>query len=130
MSEASVPGNPAVRDRLASALLSAMKRRDTVAVAALRSALADIGNAEAVAVTEDTTTPTATSEHVAGAAAGLGAAEVERRILTEVDMIGILAADAMERDRAAVRFDEAGRPDQADRLRAEADVLRSVIETA
>lgn len=108
-----------------------MKARDAVAVAALRSALAEIANAEAVDVA-GTATPAAAlasaSEHVVGAAAGLGAAEVERRALTESEMIAVVAADAAERERAADEYERAGRSSQAERLRAEAAVLRSVIE--
>lgn len=109
-----------------------MKRRDTVAVAALRSALAEIANAEAVDVAGTATLAAATvsaSEHVAGAAAGLGAAEVERRILTEAQVIAIVVADAADRERAADEYDRAGRATDAERLRAEAAVLRSVITT-
>lgn len=104
-----------------------MKRRDTVAVAALRSALAEIANAEAV----DPTTrplPVTSSEHVAGAADGLGAAEVERRALGEAEMVAIVAADAAERERAAEHYDRAGRQADAERLRAGARVLWTVIE--
>ncbi len=128
MAETAEPVSPTFRDRLASALMNAMKRRDAVAVAALRSALAEIGNAEAVAITESAT-PVSTSEHVAGAAAGLGAAEVDRRVLTETDTMGIVGAEAAERERAADRYEAAGRSAQADRLRAEARVLRAVIAT-
>lgn len=117
---------PPVRDRLAAALPRAMKQRDRVAVAALRSALAEIANAEAVPA--DDGGAAGASEHVAGAAAGLRAAEAERRFLTDADVIGIVRAEADERDQAALRFDEAGRTDHADRLREEADVLRSVLE--
>ncbi len=110
-----------------------MKRRDTVAVAALRSALAEIANAEAVDLA-GTATPAramaSASEHVAGAAVGLGAAEVERRVLTEAETIAIVVADAAERERAADEYDRAGRAADAARLRAEAAVLRSVVETA
>ena len=110
-----------------------MKERDTVAVAALRSALAEIANAEALDATDaviKAAAPAAASEHVAGAAVGLGAAEVERRALTEAETIAVVAADAAEREHAADEYDRAGRSSQAGRLRAEARALRSVIESA
>jgi len=110
-----------------------MKERDTVAVAALRSALAEIANAEAVDTTGvvfEANAPAAASEHVAGAAAGFGAAEVERRALTEAETIAVVASDAAEREHAADEYDRAGRSSQAKRLRAEARVLQSVIESA
>ncbi len=76
MSSEDVPVAASIRDRIAVALLRAMKERDTVAVAALRSALAEIANAEAVPFTGDGA-PVTGSQHVAGAAAGLRAVEVD-----------------------------------------------------
>ncbi|MBD0324450.1 MAG: hypothetical protein ICV72_13845, partial [Aldersonia sp.] len=64
---------PDVRDRLRVALRSAMKERDRVAVAALRSTLGVIDDAEAVDIGGG---PTAGA--IEESAVGLGAAEVAR----------------------------------------------------
>src|SRR5918996_2373390 len=66
-------GARSLRERLRAALPEAMKARDAVAVAALRSALAAIDNAEAVAAAP--APPGAGSADVAGAAVGVRAAE-------------------------------------------------------
>ncbi|HZE41383.1 MAG TPA: GatB/YqeY domain-containing protein [Stackebrandtia sp.] len=107
--------------RLRDDLKTAMKSRDRLAVSVLRSALAAIANAEAVGVTE--TVASHGSEHVAGAALGVGAAEAERRRLTEADIRGIVAAEVAERTTAADEYDKHDRPDDARKLRAEAEVL-------
>jgi uncharacterized protein len=95
-----------VRAGLRDELTAAIKARDRVAVAALRSALAAIANAEAVPVD------------------GLGAVEVERRHLTEADLRSIVVAEVRDRLAAATGYEERGRADVAERLRAEAEVLR------
>ena len=107
-----------------------------IAAAAIRSALAAIGNAEAVpsrptpgqtagtAAALDATERTPVgSEHIAGAAAGLGAAEAERRHLTEADIAVIVRAEISDRRSAADQYDRLGRTERAERLRREADVL-------
>jgi uncharacterized protein len=118
----------AVRQRLASALTAALKARDTIAVSALRSALAAIDNAAAVPA-GPSPSASAGSPHVAGAAAGLGAAEAERRYLTEAETEEIVRTEVAERRAAARTYQQAGRPDQADRLLREAHVLQAAIST-
>jgi hypothetical protein len=73
--------------RLRRALREAMRARGMVAVSALRSALAAIANAEAVPV-RDGGAPSSSSPHVAAAAASPGAAEAQRRDLTEAGQPG------------------------------------------
>jgi uncharacterized protein len=111
-----------LRARLQDALPAAIKARDGVAVAALRSALAAIGNAEAVAPPPGATAEAAHAR-LAGTVAGVGAAEAERRGLSEAEIEGIVRAEVAERRAAADAYERAGRPDRAGRLRAEADVL-------
>ncbi len=103
-------------------LAAAMKRRDAVAVAALRSALAAIDNAE---TTDVSRAPRPGQGHapVASTVAGLGAGEVERRQLTEVDLEDIVRRGVRERLAAAAEYQHTGHPDHAERLRREADVL-------
>jgi uncharacterized protein len=121
-----------LRARLRRALPAALKARDQPAVAALRSALAAIDNAEAVEVgnpppaapaADEGPGPTAGAAPVAGAVVGVGAGEVERRRLTAAEMEAIVRREVTERRTAARAYQQAGRPEHAERLRAEADLL-------
>ena len=120
---------PAVplRQRLELALRAALRTRDTIAVSALRTALAAIDNAGAVPAGPAPTAGTG-GLHFAGAVSGLGAAEAERRALTELEAEQIIRAEVAERQAAGRDYDRAGRSDQAERLRREAQVLTSVID--
>ena len=111
-----------VRERLSAALTPAMKARDRVAVAAIRSALAAVSNAEAVPVD---TVPRAGA--VEEAALGAGAADAPRRDLSEDDVRAVVVLEVEERDRAAVEMAGHGRHEDAERLTAEADVLRAFL---
>ncbi len=111
-----------LRARMASALTDAMRARDRVAVTALRSALAAVANAEAVPVD---TLPSAGA--MESAALGAGAADAPRRELTEADVRLIVGAEVAEHDRSAEHLRNAGRPDEADRVAAEAAVLRELL---
>jgi uncharacterized protein len=115
---------------LREALRAAMKARDTVAVSALRSVLAAIANAEAVTAPGAGTgagpasgAARGGSQHVAGSAAGLGAAEAPRRELSGADIAAIIAAEVTERRAAAGQFDSTGNAGRAARLRREAEVI-------
>jgi|SRR5215472_7750805 len=110
-----------VRSRLRLWLASALKERDPVATAALRSVLAAIDNAEAVDL------PPAARPMggpIAAAVVGLGRGDVPRRQLTAADVAQIVQAEIEERENAALQYDAAGRADRAVRLRAEAAVIR------
>jgi uncharacterized protein YqeY len=111
---------------LRRALTAALKARDTAAVAALRSALAAIENAGAVAPTR---TPAAGNGPIAGAVAGLGAAEVARRTLTSSEVRALVATEVEQRRAAAREYADLGRPDRAERLQAEADVLAAHLRS-
>lgn len=119
---------PTVRERLRQALGAAVKARDTIAVSALRSALGAIDNASAIPAGPAKVT-SASSPHFAGAVAGLGAGEAERRGLTEDSARAIVLAEVTERRDAAREYERAGHTDRARRLRQEADVLVSAVET-
>jgi hypothetical protein len=106
---------------LRQALTAALKARDGVAVSALRSALAAIENAGAVDPAQ--APPRADSGSIAGAVAGPGAVEVPRRSLGADELRALVAAEVEHRRTAAREYAELGRPDRAERLRAEADVL-------
>jgi uncharacterized protein len=120
------PASTSVRERLRAALPPALKARDAVAVAALRSALAAIDNAEAVEGAP-APRPGAGDAPVAGAVVGLGAAEAERRRLTGAQMDAIVRAEVAEREAAARAYERAGRHEPAERLRAEAGVLSALL---
>jgi uncharacterized protein YqeY len=108
-----------LRQRLRAALPAALKARDRSATTALRSALAAIDNAESVGG------PAAAGRGLAieQSPVGVGAAEVARRELTEDQVAGIVRAEVAEREAAARVYERAGRSEQAQRLRAEAEVL-------
>jgi uncharacterized protein YqeY len=125
-----------LHDRLRRALPAAMKARDRAAVDALRSALAAIDNAQAV----DPPRPPpgdggaepggAAGGHprLAGTVAGVGAAEVARRPLSEAQMAEIVAREIAEREAAAGGYERVGQLELAERLRAEARVLASYLD--
>ncbi|GAB3290696.1 GatB/YqeY domain-containing protein [Parasphingorhabdus pacifica] len=99
-------------------LTAALKGKDPIAIAALRSGLAAIDNAAAPVVENSAVE----SEHVAGAIVGHGAAEVERLPLTEPELRGTIEAQVQQRSVVADEYDRLGRDDLAQRMRAEADV--------
>jgi uncharacterized protein YqeY len=107
------------------ALTVAMKERDRVAIAALRSTLAAVDNAGA---TDVSLAPTARSGTIAGAVVGLGASEVPRRNLTEEDVRGILQGAIDEREAAAAQYEALERQDDAERLRIEVGVLSELLD--
>jgi uncharacterized protein YqeY len=111
-----------MRASLRDDLTAALKARNRVAVTALRSVLAAIENAEAVTAARPLDT-SAGNEHVAGAATGLGAAEAERRHLADADLRSVVEEEMRERSAAAEGYEQIGRNDLAQRLRAEAEVL-------
>jgi uncharacterized protein YqeY len=108
-----------LEQRLRRALTPAMKARDTTAVSALRTTLAAIANAEAVAVP----TPPPTGGLIAGAHVGLGAGEATRRVLSGEQVASIVRAEIDERRTAAAEYTHHGQTDEAARVTAEADVL-------
>jgi uncharacterized protein len=62
-----------------------------------------------------------------GTVAGLRAAEVERRSLTDAETVEIVRAEIAEREAAARGYEHAGHREHAERLRAEAEALRSYL---
>ena len=118
-----------MRSRLRHDLRAAIKARDRTTTRALRSALSAIENAEATEVIRDPRVATG-SEYVAGSTAGLGAAEVERRVLSESDVHALMQAQVDERLLATEEYERCARGDLASELRAEADVLRQYLHPA
>jgi uncharacterized protein YqeY len=119
-----------IRDRLRAALVPAMKARDKVTVGAVRSVLGAIDNAEAVEPDPGGATAPPPVGRIAGAVAGLGAAEVARRSLDESEVVAIVEHEIADRRAAAADLRAIGAAraiDRADDLDAEAVVLASFL---
>jgi uncharacterized protein YqeY len=108
-----------LRERLQAALPAAIRDRDAAAVAALRSALAAIENAAAVAPRRGADGRT----EFGLPAVGLGVTEVARRVQDDAEVERIVRTEIADRRAAADEYERLGRPDRADRLRAEARTL-------
>jgi uncharacterized protein YqeY len=118
---------PGLRAQLAAALPRAMKARDQAAVAALRSTLAALANAEALGVGSPVEPPTGSAD-VAGAALGVGDTEAVRRALAHHEVADHVLNEATQRRHPAPGYHAAGQVGRADRLRAEAAVIRSFLD--
>ena len=86
-----------LKEQLRADLTAAIKGRDEVVSSTLRMALAAI-----------------TNEEVAGKVA---------RELSDAEVLGVLTKEAKKRREAATAYDDASRPDLADKERAEGEVL-------
>lgn len=115
-----------LRSALRADLLTAMKARRSEVVSALRTALAAVDNAEAVAVPN--APMESASEHVAGAGIGVGSTETERRTLSIDEVRSLLRVQVQERVTEAELYDSYGRSEAAERLRREADALRKYTD--
>ena len=111
--------------RLKAALLSAMKVKDAPAVSALRSALSALDNAAAVPVSTSEKA-VVTSEYIAGAAQGLGAAEAIRRTLSDEEIAAILADEVAAHQEEARHFASLGRDEEADAATRQAQVIQGI----
>jgi uncharacterized protein YqeY len=111
-----------LRERLTAELSVAMKARDQPTVAAMRSALAAIANAEAA----DLPATSGTSQAIERSPKGARATEVSRKVLTEAEIQGLVRNEIDERTAAVADYRRAGRADRADRLALEAAALRKV----
>lgn len=110
-----------LRERLRTALATALKAGDSPAVSALRSALSAIENAESVG---QRIRPAADGL-IAGSVAGLGAGDVPRRVLSEEEITVIVRTAILELRSAAEQYERLGETEAAARARSEADVLVS-----
>jgi hypothetical protein len=114
-----------LRDALRRDLTRAMKAREPDAVAALRTAIAAIDNAEAVPQVDEN--PVGTSGHIASARAGLGAAEAARLNLTASQQQGIVRDQVSGYTAEAEHYDALGQHAAASRLRNQASVLTAYL---
>jgi uncharacterized protein YqeY len=122
-----LPDPDQLRRRLREVLKVALNARDKIAVAALRSALSAIDNAEAV---DRSHAPAPGGGTIGDVRLGVGAGEVARRNLSTQDVIEVIRAEVLDRTIAAAEYERLGRADEASRLRAEATTLLSFLETA
>jgi hypothetical protein len=100
-----------------------MRARDLTTVRVLRTVLSAIANAEAQPDTDATPTSLRSDGRIAGATAGVGAADVARRDLTESDTLAVLTAERDERLASADALSTRGAMEAAADLRAEAAVI-------
>lgn len=100
-----------LRDRLQSDLKVAMSARDRSTVAVLRTTLAALSNAEAV------------SAEGSRPATGTFANEVDRKVLDEADVLGVIERERAELAASAGEYEALGQSDEAAALRAQLVVL-------
>lgn len=124
------PRRVSIRDALTSELARSMRQRDRAVAAALRMAIGELDNAEALPVGPGgAQTPAhAGSEHVAGAAHGLGATEAARVVLSDADQRTIVAAERTAMLAHAERLARLCRYDEADGARRAAGALAAALE--
>jgi uncharacterized protein YqeY len=103
---------------LRSDLTAALRARDQVRVHAIRSALAAIANAEAPAAPHSDSS----AEPEVGRLV-----EHERRQLSAEEVLAVLQAEIDERELAAAEYRSLDRVDEADRMVAEAEVVRAYL---
>jgi hypothetical protein len=111
-------------DALRHELLQARRAGDRALSSALRTTLASLANAEAVPAAEDD--GAGTTAHVAGGRAGVGAADVPRRALTDEDRLAVVAAEIASLEEAVGVYAELDPARAADARRGAvllADVL-------
>ena len=111
----------ALRAALRRGLVAALKARDAEALAALRTTIAAIDNAEAVPAA-DMQAPL-TSADIAGASSGVGSTEAIRQSLSVGQLRDIVSEQIAECAREADRYDLLGQSDAAQRLRHRARIL-------
>jgi uncharacterized protein YqeY len=102
----------AVREMLGQALREAMRDRDTIARAALRTLISALDNATSVEATA------ALNQPVFGLAG-----DVPRYELTEADIDRVFTAEADERKSAIADYQQRGLPAEAERLSQELAVI-------
>jgi membrane protein DedA with SNARE-associated domain/uncharacterized protein YqeY len=122
-----LPDPRQLRQRLRESLKLAMSAHDSAAVAAIRSAMSAVDNAEAVDRGHE---PAATDGIPGHVLLGVGAGEVARRELSTQDVLAIIQAEVSERAAAAAGYERIGRTEHASTLKAEAKALQSFLETA
>lgn len=106
-----------IRQRMRTELKRAMQARDKHQITMLRSLLSAVDNAEAV---DAPTGPVPITGHTP---------DVPRRQLSEEQIIAILQREADEHRAALAKYEQLGQAEEAARLRAELDVVESLLNT-
>ena len=101
---------------MAADLRPALRARDAVAIAAIRSLIAALDNAGAVPLGDP------------GAPARGQSGDVLRRDLSPADLQALIAREVAEREAAILDYEAGRRPDAADRLRAEVEIIARYAE--
>lgn len=117
------PLRAALRDRLNAA----MRVRDRQTMGAIRSVLAALENAEAVPV-EERGTAEATSDQVAGTAAGLGAGEAHRRVLSPDEERALIEREIAELRASSAELAAVGHPERSAELLRAAEIVEGALE--
>ena len=104
-----------LHERIKAGLPIAMRERQTVVVATLRSLMAAIDNAGAVEQGAQT-------GHIVGRPA-----DVARKTLSDSDVRKIVQAEADERTEAMATYERLGKTSEADRLRKELIVIERYL---
>jgi hypothetical protein len=116
-----------LRAALRNRLRAAMRARDRQTTGAMRTVLAALENAESVPVASSGRTPVEMSEHVAGAAAGVGAGEATRRVLSPEDERAVVEREIAE-FRSAAALAEAGHHERCTELVRIAEAVEEVLK--
>jgi uncharacterized protein YqeY len=117
-----------LRVALRNRLTAAMRARDRQTAGAMRTVLAALENAESVTVASTGTSPAARSEHIAGAAIGVGAGEATRRVLSPEDERALVEREIAELRSSAAALAEAGRDERSAELVRLAHTAEDVLK--
>ena len=101
-----------------------MKAGDKASVKAFRSALSAIANSEAVDTADG---PAQVAGPMAGSVRGLGAGDVPRVALTELDLLDIVDGEIASLTASAAQYDTLGETAAADDIRAQIVALQRVL---
>jgi hypothetical protein len=104
-----------------------MRARDRQTAEALRSVIAALENVEAVP-TASHRSPVVMSEHVAGAAVGVGVGEASRLVLSPDDERALVAREVAELRSASATLAEAGRHERSAELAKAADTVEELLK--
>lgn len=97
-----------------------MREGDRARVGVIRSTIAALDNATAVAAVEG-------GVAIADSAVGAGTTDVARKELSASDMTDVLEAEALEREQAAALYVREGQAEYSESLLREAALIRSFI---
>jgi uncharacterized protein YqeY len=112
-----------LRERLRRDLTAAMKAGRREDVAAIRTLIAAIDNAEAAGVRPPMRPTSSSSEDFAISTPGAGSGDAPRRELGDAELDKIFEAEIADRREHEAQYGAVGRPDAAARMRREAQLI-------